>query len=170
MQARELEGVGAAEWAEVVDGETAPWGADGEQLQWRDKQRHVGVRGQDGRLLALAGAVVADVAVGEHEPFPVVGIGGVIVTRGARGRGLARSVLEAILELAGEMGPDRAMLFCRAPLIALYERFGFLPIGVPVSAGQPAGTIEVPMPAMWRPLRQGADWPAGAVEVRGLPF
>ena len=95
--------------------------------------------GDDGRPLALAGAVLAEVAVGGGEPFPVVGIGGVIVTRAMRGRGLARVVVAAILRLGGELGPDHAMLFCAPQLTPMYAGFGFSEIAAPVRAEQPTG-------------------------------
>jgi predicted GNAT family N-acyltransferase len=168
----ELQGVGSSEWDELVAGEQQPWGGGAaEALEWADKQRHVGIRDEHGRLLALAGLVRASVTVEGRVELPVVGIGGVIVTRPARGRGLARPLLERTLELAGELGPEHAMLFCREQLRALYAKFGFRAIESPVHAAQAGGQVEVPMCAMWRGLRDGAAaWPAGAVTVRGLPF
>jgi predicted GNAT family N-acyltransferase len=170
MDAIELQHVGSAEWDAVLDGEQQAWGADGEDFSWADKQRHVGVLDDDGRPLALAGALVADVAVGAGEAFPVVGIGGVIVTRTMRGNGLVTLLLEALMRLAGELGPDRAMLFCADRLTGLYARFGFTVIDARVSAEQPAGRIAMPMRAMWAPLTDDASWPAGDVEVLGEPF
>jgi hypothetical protein len=79
-------------------------------------------------------------------------------------------VVEPLLRLAEELGPDRAMLFCRRDLVGLYRRVGFAQIEAPVWADQPDGRIEMPLPAMWRPLRNGADWPPGRVDVHGLPF
>lgn len=168
MRAVPLDHVGPAEWAALTAGETGIWGP-GEALAWRDKSRHVGVLAEDGTPLALAGTLVAGIAVGA-ERFDVAGIGSVIVTRAMRGQGLARLVIEAILDLAGELGPQRAMLFCDEPLTALYGRFGFHTIEAPVSAEQPGGRINMPMRAMWAPLSAGATWPEGEVEVLGLPF
>jgi GNAT superfamily N-acetyltransferase len=128
------------------------------------------VRDEQERLLAAGGVVQAQVRVGEHEPFAVAGIGGIIVTRACRGRGLARLVIERVLEIAATLGPERAMLFCLPRNVALYEKFGFRLLAGPVRARQPEGTIELPMSAMWRPLRDGAGWPRGAVEVLGEPF
>jgi hypothetical protein len=62
------------------------------------------------------------------------------------------------------------MLFCRPELVALYRGFGCEEIAAPVWADQPGGRIEMPLAAMWRPLRDGAEWPSGRVDVRGLPF
>ncbi len=156
-------------WRELQGEEPHPWGGEAEALEWVQKTHYVGIPAEQGGLLAMAAALVADVAAG-GESFPVVGVGGVIVRPDMRGRGLARTVVEAILEVATRLGPQRAMLFCREPLVAMYERFGFRQIEAPVTAAQPGGRIEMPLRAMWKPLREPASWPAGAVEVLGEPF
>jgi predicted N-acetyltransferase YhbS len=159
------------DWDELVAGEHQPFGGVGEELTWRDKDRYVGVRDEDGRLLAAAGIVRADVRVGAGEPFPVVGIGGVIVTHTARGRGLGRSVIEGALELARQTDVGRAMLFCLPRNTALYEKFGFAELPGPARARQARGVVDVPMRVMWAPLRAGVQWPgAGRLEVLGEPF
>jgi predicted GNAT family N-acyltransferase len=165
----ELQNVGSDEWEAVLDGETQAWGAAGDEYSWADKERHVAVCDEAGQPVALAGTVIAQVTAGE-EAFPVVGIGGVIVTRTLRGRGLGRRVIEAIMEIANELEPERAMLFCGEELMALYASFGFQPIEAPVSAEQPAGRVVMPMSAMWAPLADGIEWPAGEVAVQGRPF
>ncbi len=169
VRAVEIPEVGSAAWRALQGEEPQPWGGEAEALAWAPKTSYVGVPGEDGELLAIAAALVADVTAG-GQPFPVVGVGGVIVRPDMRGRGLARMVVEAILALAGRLGPERAMLFCREPLVAMYERFGFQRIEEPVTAAQPGGRIEMPLRAMWRPLHPGARWPAGPVALLGEPF
>jgi predicted GNAT family N-acyltransferase len=167
----ELNTMNEAQWDELVAGEREPFGGLAEDLVWSRKERHVALCEPDGRLVAAAGAVLAEVAVGSLASFQVVGLGGVIVTRSHRGQGLMRVIFEALLGVAAEMGPDRAMLFCLPSLIALYEHFGCMEIPETVWAEQPEGRLEVPLCAMWRPLREGVPaWPAGRVEVLGLPF
>jgi predicted GNAT family N-acyltransferase len=128
------------------------------------------LRGDDGRLLAVAGVAVFEVEVEGTGPLEVVGLGGVIVTHTMRGRGLFSRVVGPVLATAARLGPEHAMLFCRAELVSLYARLGFRVIGAPVWADQPGGHIEMPHEAMWLALRDGAEWPAGRVDVRGLPF
>src|SRR5205807_8485308 len=103
----------------------------------------------DGRPLAAAGLAVVEVEVAQAPAFSVAGMGGVIVTRSMRGRGLGRTVIERLLEIAETLGLERAMLFCLAHNEPLYAKFGFLPISAPVRADQPSGPVEVPMGAMW---------------------
>jgi GNAT superfamily N-acetyltransferase len=159
------------QWAEIVAGEVEPWGL-GEELSWRDKERQLAIRGSDGRLLALAGTTIADVEVEDSGAFQVLGIGGVFVTPSQRGRGLAVRLVRELLAGARRdpSHPGRAMLFCRPQLTGLYRRLGFREIHAPVWAEQPQGRIEVPLPAMWHALATEAEWPAGRVDVRGLPF
>jgi len=166
----ELDFVAEPYWDELVAGEHEPFGAVGEALTWRRKERQIGLREPSGRLVAAAGAVVAEVDVAPDASFSVVGLGGVIVTREERGRGLVHTLFDALLEVAREMGPEHAMLFCRPGLLGMYERMGCREMAGPVWADQPQGRIEMPLRAMWRPLHGEAAWPPGRVEVRGLPF
>jgi len=166
----ELDPLSAQQSSELADGEQQPWGAVAEALSWREKQRHVGIRDADGRLLAVAGSLLLDVEVDGASAFPVLGIGGVLVRPSARGGGLVAPLLGALLAPPADGLATRAMLFCRPPLRAMYAKFGFAELSAEVTAEQPAGPIAMPLSTMWRPLRNGANWPPGCVEVRGLPF
>jgi predicted GNAT family N-acyltransferase len=169
MELVELDEVTDQQWRELVAGEREPWGGSAEELTWSEKSRHVGIRAPDGRLVALAGAVLSDVEV-DGAGFQVLGVGGVFVTGSARGRGLVATLLEGLLADAAQVGPDRAMLFCRPALLGLYGRLAFEEIHAPVWAAQPSGRIEMPLRAMWRRLHGTASWPSGRVDVCGLPF
>ncbi len=166
----ELDALTEQDWDAVVAGEHHPFGSVGAELAWRPKDRHFALREQDGRLLALAALVYVAVEIEGSGGLDVVGLGGVIVTPAERGRGLMLEVVEPTLALAEKMGPERAMLFCRPELAAVYRRLGFEEIAAPVWADQPAGPVQMPMRAMWRALRAGAAWPPGRVHVSGLPF
>lgn len=157
------------DWACLLEGDPRPWGP-GEELAWAEKTHHVGVRDEQGRLLAHAGAVLAHVGVAGDHPFPVVGIGGVIVAPTMRGTGLGRAVIEEILRVAEQLGPARAMLFCQPRMRILYERFGFQPISANVTADQATGRISMPLSAMWRALEPSVEWPSGTIDVLGEPF
>ena len=159
-----------AQRAELEGDEEDPFDAAGNVLQWRKKERHVALRGRDGRLVASAGLVPAQIEIGGSEPVPVVGLGGVFVTQRHRGQGLARRVVAEALDRAATMGPDLIMLFCHRNRAGLYERFDFVEIPPPVLVEQPEGPVEMKMVAMWRPLRDGAARPPGQVTLRGLPF
>jgi GNAT superfamily N-acetyltransferase len=159
----------AEQWEEIVAGEEDPFDAGAMHLEWLPKERFFVLRGAEGRLAGATGLVVVEVEAG-GEAFPVVGVGAVIVSKPQRGRGLMRRVLDAALEAAPSLGPDRAMLFCSPENVARYGRFGFREIESRVVVEQPAGPVEMPPAAMWRPLRPGATWPAGPVRLPGPPF
>jgi GNAT superfamily N-acetyltransferase len=159
-----------AQRAELEGGEEHPFGTEGIELCWRPKERHVMLRDEVDRLLASTGLLVVEVSVDDGEPFEVVGVGGVFVTRSHRRQGLARVVVEAALERAARMGPPAAMLFCRDAVVGLYRKLGFELVERPVRVLQPTGSAVMPVNTMWRPLVDGATWPPGAVHVHGEPF
>ncbi len=166
----ELDALTEQDWIDLQAGEHEPFGSIGATLEWGAKDRYFALRGYDGRLAAAAGALIVTVEVEGAGSFEVVGLGGLIVTRSARRKGLMSRLVGPVLELAEGMGPDRAMIFCRQELVVLYERLTFAEITAPVWVDQPGGRVEMPMRAMWRPLRAGATWPSGRVDVQGQPF
>ncbi len=160
------------QYAELVGDEDDPWNAAEFDLEWRPKDYTVAVRDDAGRLLAAAGLVVVDVKFGARAAIPVVGVGGVIVTASHRGRGYGRRVISEALWRAEALGPEIAMLFCRAETSGLYRRHGFAEVPGPVLVDQPDGIREISGAGMtmWRPLKAGAQLPDGIVKVNGLPF
>jgi len=165
----DLGSLSGEQYAELVGDEEDPWGAASLGLDWRPKDRHVGVCDDDGKLVAAAGLVLAQVRFGEEQPIAVVGIGGVIVAAPHRGRGLGRQVISAVLRRAEDMGPNVAMLFCLPALVELYRRHGFAEVQGPVLVDQPSGVLEMGG-AMWRPLKDDATFAPGTVRLHGLPF
>lgn len=134
----------------------------------RDKDVHFGVR-SEGRLVAHAGLVEADVEVGERR-LRVAGLGGVVVAPGMRGHGLARLVVDTAVAHARGTGAEFGLLFCLPDRVALYEKLGWrvLPGGMRVE--QPGGVIDHPLRTMWTPLAEGAVWPQGPARLRSLPM
>jgi GNAT superfamily N-acetyltransferase len=158
-----------ADWAGLTRYDSAPFGPASARLEYRPKDQHVGVRDDDGRLVAVVGATVAQVTVDGAEPFEVVGIGGLIVHKDFRGLGLAKRVMDRLREITAESGPALAMIFSEPHVLPLHIRRGYTPLSEPVWVDQPAGPIVMPMQAAWRPFRP-TIWPAGAVRLHGLPF
>lgn len=155
--------------AELEGDEQDPFEISGVTLQFRRKERHVGLQDGAAGLVASTGMVVVQVEVAGKR-FSAVGLGGVIVRREYRGRGLAREIVEAALARAAALGPAVAMLFCLPDRVGLYRRLGFTEITDDVLVEQPAGSEIMPLRTMWRPLRPGASWPPGRPVLHGLPF
>jgi GNAT acetyltransferase-like protein len=72
--------------AELEGDEEDPFDARGTQLSSRAKDQHIGALDPDGRLVASAGLVLAEIQIDDGAPTPVVGLGGVIVAAHHRGR------------------------------------------------------------------------------------
>jgi predicted GNAT family N-acyltransferase len=159
-----------AQRAELEGDEEDPFDARGNTLRWRKKDRHVALREPDGRLVASAGLVLAEVQAGGSPPMPIVGLGGVLVSAAWRGQGLGRRIMNEALARAATMGPAVVLLFCHRNRAALYVRHGFAEVPPPVVVEQPDGPVEIPQVTMWRPLHEGARLPAGQFALRGLPF
>jgi predicted N-acetyltransferase YhbS len=149
--------------------EVDPFDAAGIGLQFRRKERHVGLRDDTGQLVASTGMVLTEVEI-EGSRFPVVGFGGVIVGAAHRGRGLGRSVVQAALAKARQLGPRFAILFCHEDRAGLYRRLRFVEVLDRVLVQQPGGPALMPQRTRWTALDGAARWPRGEVTVHSLPF
>jgi predicted N-acetyltransferase YhbS len=165
----ELDKITDSNWQQIIAGEPEPWGGVAEAVQWRETSHNLGLCDNAGNLVAHAGLVLAEVRVADVQ-LQVAGVGGVIVTRSARGRGLARMLIERVLEIAHELDAELAMLFCLPANIGLYVKFGFQLIEEPVWVAQPGGLMEMPLRTMWKALTPTAAWPAGKIELLDEPF
>ncbi|MEU7292670.1 GNAT family N-acetyltransferase [Streptomyces exfoliatus] len=156
------------EQTEILGAGADPFGVADTGLTWLPKEDHFGVR-LDGRLVAHTGLLRMPISIGAVET-EVVGVGGVAVAPDVRGRGLARKVLAAALEHARTMGPRHGLLFCRPPLVPLYQRLGWRVLNQDVHVEQHEGPVIMPLASMWTPLHGDADWPAGAVRLLSFPM
>ncbi|MFJ6565196.1 GNAT family N-acetyltransferase [Streptomyces sp. NPDC091412] len=157
-----------AEKTEILGDGSDPFGVAYTGLTWLPKEHHFGVR-LGGRLVAHAGLLRLPVSIG-GESTEVVGVGGVAVAPDVRGRGLARQVVAAALDQARTMGPQHGLLFCRRPLVPLYERLGWRALEQDVHVEQPDGPVLMPLRTMVTLLRDRAGWPDGAVRLLCFPM
>ncbi|GGU49608.1 hypothetical protein GCM10010211_12240 [Streptomyces albospinus] len=157
-----------ADIAEILGDGDDVFGVAEHGLTWLPKEEHFGIR-LDGRLVAHAGLRLLPIAIGGTETR-VVGVGGVAVAAGVRGQGLARRVVAGALDHARTMGPRFGLLFCREPLVALYERLGWHALHGAVRVEQPAGPVVMPLRTLWTPLSDDVHWPEGPVRLRSLPM
>ncbi|UKY55008.1 GNAT family N-acetyltransferase [Streptomyces inhibens] len=156
------------DFSEILGDGDDPFGVAEAGLSWLPKEEHFGIR-RDGRLVAHAGLLMVPLSIGGVET-KVVGLGGVAVTPELRGHGLARMVVTAALTHARTMGPQHGLLFCRPPLVPLYQRLGWRTLQQDVHVEQPEGPVVMPLRTMWTPLHDGASWPEGPVRLLSLPM
>ncbi|WP_344465763.1 GNAT family N-acetyltransferase [Kitasatospora kazusensis] len=157
-----------AERGEIFGDDADPFGVVGVGLTWQSKREHFAVR-RAGRLVAHTGLITLPISVGAVRA-EVVGVGGVAVAPDHRGQGLARLVMAAALEHARTLGPQHGLLFCRPPLVPLYQGLGWHELQQDVRVEQPGGPVTMPLRSMWTPLHDGAQWPAGPVHLLALPM
>lgn len=161
-----------ADVREILGTGEDPFGVADTGLTWLPKEEHFGIR-HEGRLVAHAGLRRLPVSVEGSDLTEVVGLGGVAVSPDVRGRGLARRIVTAALSHARTMGPPHALLFCRPPLVPLYEHLGWhpTPTDAPVRVEQPGDrVVTMPLRTLVTPLHENARWPEGAIRLRSLPM
>ncbi|MFF7446021.1 MULTISPECIES: GNAT family N-acetyltransferase [unclassified Streptomyces] len=158
-----------ADQNEILGHSDDPFGVAAAGLTWLPKKEHFGIRHGD-RLVAHAGLLRLPVAIGDVET-EVVGVGGVAVAPDMQGQGLARRVVTAALDHARTMGPQHALLFCRPPLVPLYQRLGWHPLDQEVLVEQPENRlVTMPLQTMVTPLHDDARWPPEPVRLFSLPM
>ncbi|MDI2124574.1 GNAT family N-acetyltransferase [Yinghuangia seranimata] len=163
-----LDHYGKAGQAAILGDGPDPFGVADVGFTWLPKELHFGVM-WDGRLVAHTGLLRIPVTLAGTDT-DVIGVGGVAVATDARGQGLARLVVGAAVDHARTLGPEFGLLFCRPPLVALYERLGWHRVENDVVVEQPDGPAVMPLATMWTPLRDGAAWPDGDLRLRSFPM
>ena len=123
----------------------------------------------EGALVGRLGIVDRTISVGD-ESIRVGGVGGVITRRQWRSQGVGRSLLsETNSFLRTQLGAPFGLLLCRDELRSYYEKGDWRVVPGPVEFTQPTGPAVYPHLAM--ALRCGEqDWPAGKIDLQGLPW
>ena len=149
-------------WGEMI------FGIEDAAYRWRPKELHF-ITEDDGRAVSHVGLVRTQVSVGGRE-LTVAGVGGVVTRPEAQGRRLVHAAMsEAARYMCADMGVEFGMLFCLPRLTPFYERQGWQLVPDEVEIEQPDGPIVWPYHTMILPCG-GRQWPAGRVEVGGLPW
>ncbi|GLZ79119.1 hypothetical protein Afil01_39260 [Actinorhabdospora filicis] len=162
--------LGPERFAELTGHTVDPFETGRLGVTWMAKDVYFAVREPGGRLVAAAGVARVPVTAGGAE-LDIAGLGTVIVSPTERGRGLARVAVGGIMDHARDvLGLDLALLFCLPTRVPVYERLGWTLVEGEVTAHQPGGEIVMPARTMRRVLREGAEWPEGALALRSLPM
>ena len=121
------------------------------------------------RLLGRLGIVERQALVGGQE-VRLAGVGGVGTLPESRGKGVAALALWAANAfLRDELHADFGLLVCSESMARYYERFGWQVVPGPLVFEQPNGQTTFDGKTMILPGVR-ADWPAGVIDLRGLPW
>ncbi|HYE15101.1 MAG TPA: GNAT family N-acetyltransferase [Pyrinomonadaceae bacterium] len=151
------------EWGEDI------FGVRDKQFRWRPKDWHFLVEA-DGRVTTHVGVIKHTVRAGGRE-VTVGGIGGVVTVPEAQGNGLAQRAMRHAAEfMCDELQVEFGMLFCEDRLVPFYARLGWRKVEDEVEFEQEAGPVVSPFNVMVLPCGEGREWPAGRVEIGGLPW
>ena len=144
------------------------FGIEDAAYRWRPKELHF-ITEEDGQALSHVGLVRTKVKAGGQE-VTVCGIGGVVTRPEAQGRRLVHAAMqEAARYMCADMGVEFGMLFCLPRLAPFYEQQGWQFVEAEVEIDQPDGPVVWPYRVMVLPCGE-RPWPAGRVEVGGLPW
>lgn len=144
------------------------FGLEDADYRWRPKDFHF-ITEEDGRALSHVGVLKTKVSAGGRE-VTVGGIGGVVTIPEAQGRRYVHAAMRRADDfMCDELGVEFGMLFCLPRLAPFYARQGWQLIEEEVEFEQPSGKAVWPYHVMVRPCGARA-WPAGRVEVGGLPW
>ena len=144
------------------------FGIEDANYRWRPKDYNF-ITEEGGRPLSHVGVIKTMVSVGGRQ-LTVGGVGGVVTVPEAQGRHLVHAAMRQAAEfICRELGADFGMLFCLPRLEPFYARQGWQTLEDEAEVEQPAGKIVWPYRVMVRPCGERV-WPAGRVEVGGLPW
>lgn len=168
VEIRYAEALSKEEWQALFGWGENIFGLEDAGFTWRPKPFHF-ITEEDGRPLSHVGLVKTAVSVGGRQ-LTVGGVGGVATRPEAQGRHLVYAAMRQAAEfICHELGAEFGMLFCLPRLEAFYARQGWLALEDEVEIEQPAGRVVWPYRVMVRPCGERV-WPAGRVEVGGLPW
>jgi Acetyltransferase (GNAT) domain len=144
------------------------FGIEDAGYSWRPKDYHF-ITEEAGRPLSHVGVIKTTVRAGETA-VTVGGVGGVVTLPEAQGRRLVHEAMRQASDfICQELGAEFGMLFCLPRLAPFYARQGWRMVEEEIEIEQPAGKVAWPYHVMVRPCG-GRAWPAGKIEVGGLPW
>lgn len=123
----------------------------------------------DGRLAGSLTIVTREMTAG-GERFRVAGIGNVVTKPEYRLQGVASAMLRAAADLMRtRLEVEFGLLICGRRLAPVYAKAGWTRVEGPTQFSQPSGMTTYPGFTMVLKLTTRA-WPAGAIDLRGLPW
>ncbi len=154
--------------AVLADGVADPYGTDHLAIIWKPKDHHVVVT-EDGRTIAHAGFLPIEVEA-DGTRLLGVGLGGVMVHRSLRGRGIGEFLVRETTTRMGSTGRPFGLLFCRDVRLPFYQRMGWRRVEGDVTVDQEGGPIVMPLETCWYSFTPDHEVPVAGLKVLGMPF
>ncbi len=167
MELSDLSDFSPDDIAAIEDGETDPYGTDFLGIAWREKSGYLGLK-EAGRLIARAGWVAVQIRSAAGEPAQAVGLGGVLVNRYYRGRGLGGQLVLGAMTRMRELNRPLGLLFCAPERESFYERLGWHVVPHAVTADQPSGPVVMPLRTYWTRSSMGPPRPPPISPLRAF--
>ena len=140
----------------------------GRQYYWSDNDWNVWLRSGD-EIVSHVGIVDRTITVGGR-PLRVGGVGAVATASEWRRRGYARQLMEAAAAfLRDELHVPAGLLICGEETAPYYGRLGWQTVPGPLLIDQPQGKVAMSAEIMVL-LFDETPWPAGTIDLCGLPF
>ena len=144
------------------------FGVEDKLYRWQSKDYHF-ITEEDGQPLSHVGVIKTTVKAGGTD-VTVGGIGGVVTRPEAQGRRLVHAAMRRAAEfMCDELSVDAGMLFCLQRLMPFYAGQGWRLLEDETEFEQPSGRVVSPFRVMVLPCGD-YEWPAGRVEIAGLPW
>ena len=168
VEIRYAESLTPEEWQALFGWGENIFGIEDADYSWRPKDYHF-ITEEDGRALSHVGVLKTTVRAGSRV-VTVGGVGGVATRPEAQGRRFVHAAMRQAADfIRHELGAEFGMLFCLPRLAPFYARQGWQMVEGEVVIEQPAGPVVWPYHVMVLPCG-GRAWPAGPVEIGGLPW
>ncbi len=140
----------------------------GRGYQWSDNDWNLWLR-SEGEFISHVGVVDRIVTAG-GQPLRIGGVGAVATAPEWRRRGYARQLMEAAaVFMRDELRVRAGLLLCGDEMAPYYGRLGWQTVPSPLLVDQPQGKVVMAATIMVLPFDE-TPWPAGTVDLCGLPF
>jgi aminoglycoside 2'-N-acetyltransferase I len=166
----DLEGLRQLFDAEYLE-EFGPW-TPGLPYGYAAHETHI-IATEDERIVSHVGFESRQIDVGTSSLL-VAGTGGVLTPPTHRGAGLARATMRHAQQAMNAAGADFGYLGCAEEVVGFYEASGWTRISAPERhLTRDRGNVEHPagQPILICPGRRHiGQWPAGTIDLHGLPW
>jgi len=133
-------------------------------------------RGEWAVLIRRSGGIVSYVEIAQRQikvggrPVHVGGIANVMTLDDWKRHGFASAAMRKSMGfIRSELKADFGLLVCEEELIPFYERLDWHVVSGPLVADQPEGRVVLPHIAMVFVCKD-TEWPAGTIDLCGLPW